>query len=84
MLLESINKRLAALKDRMDTHTETPKKIARKAARSVVTGAKTIGIKVEPKLYGRIQRFKEQRGITSMKLAVIALCTEALDHLKIS
>jgi hypothetical protein len=64
----------------MDTHTEGTKTRVKSA---VATGAKTIGIKVEPRLYGRIQRFKDKRGISSMKKAVIALCEEALDHLDI-
>ena len=65
----------------MDAQTETPKKVVKTTG--VVTGAKTVGIKVEPKLYRRIQRFKEKRGINSMKGAVIAMCIEALDSLKI-
>lgn len=87
MFLEQINRRLDALKDKMDAQTDAPKKAVKaatkKAAAVAIAGAKTIGIKVEPKLYARIQRYKESRGISSMKKAVVSLCEKALDNLKI-
>ena len=83
MFLESIEKRLAALKEKMDTQANASKKAAKKTVKNAVAGAKTIGVQVEPKLYARIREFKEIRGIASMKKAVIALCEEALATLKI-
>lgn len=81
MLLEQINKRLAAIKDKMDnTHTAA---VRQRAKAVFAKGTKTMGIQVEPKLYARILRFKEQRGLTSLKKAVIVLCNEALTNLKI-
>ena len=45
-------------------------------------GTKIIGVPAEPKLYARIQRFKEKRGISSLKRAVVELCDAALTQLK--
>jgi wyosine [tRNA(Phe)-imidazoG37] synthetase (radical SAM superfamily) len=65
--------------EQIERHLETKMQEAQAAAKPK---AKTVGVKVEPDLYAKLQEIKERHKLRSLKDALIMTATIGVKHLE--